>query len=91
MICKCRLLKTRSTQHGHYGLEQALILAINAGAYMFIFGNKLTDTPQDPAMIIDLIENAVNSAKISHDRINEAYRHIISFKRAYKAQKKINS
>lgn len=40
----------------HYALEEALILAINAGVDMFIFGNQLTDKPQDPAAIIDVID-----------------------------------
>ncbi len=67
----------------YYGLEEALILAINAGADMFIFGNQLTDKPQDPKLIIDLIENAVLAKKISQSRIEEAYRHIIRFKQTF--------
>mgnify|MGYP006338090557 FL=1 len=66
----------------HYGLEQALILAINAGADMFIFGNQLTDKYQDPSSIIDIIEAAVNAGKISQSRIDDAYRHITVFKRS---------
>ena len=66
----------------HYGVEDSLILAINAGADMFIFGNQLSDTPQDPKAVIDIIEDAVNSGRISQDRIEEAYRHIVTLKRS---------
>lgn len=66
----------------HYGLEEALVLAINAGADMFIFGNQLTDKPQDPATIIDIIEAAVHSGKIKQSRIDNAYRHIVTFKQS---------
>ncbi len=66
----------------HYGLEESLILAINAGADMFIFGNQLSDTPQDPKLIVDIIEDAVNTGKISQNRIDDAYRHIVGFKQS---------
>ena len=66
----------------HYGFEQAVILAINAGADMFIFGNQITDEPQDPKLVIDIIEAAVKSGKIRKSRIDEAYRHIVKFKQS---------
>lgn len=69
----------------HYGLEEAVIMAVNAGADMFIFGNQLTDKPQDPAVIIDIIETAVNAGKISQSRIDEAYEHIVTFKQSIKS------
>jgi beta-N-acetylhexosaminidase len=64
-----------------YSLDKAVTLAINAGADMFIFGNQLSDQPQDPEQIIDLIEGKVKSGEISEKRINEAYRHIITMKK----------
>lgn len=64
----------------NYGLEQALVLAINAGADMLIFGNNLSLEPQDPKNIIDIIETKVISGDISVERINEAYQHIITLK-----------
>lgn len=64
----------------HYGLEEALTLAIHAGADMFIFGNQLTDKPQTPKEIIDIIEAKVKSGEISESRINNAYQHIVQFK-----------
>lgn len=65
----------------NYELETALTLAINAGADMFIIGNQLDDTKQDPQKIIDIIEKKVANGEISEDRINEAYRHISLFKK----------
>ncbi|AUH72246.1 glycoside hydrolase family 3 protein [Legionella sainthelensi] len=66
----------------NYGLEQALILAINAGADMLIFGNNLPAPSQDPTQVIDLIEAKVNSGEISQERINEAYKHIVVLKKS---------
>lgn len=66
----------------NYGLEQALVLAINAGADMLIFGNNLPSAPQDPTQVIDLIEAKVNSGEISKERINEAYQHIVTLKKS---------
>lgn len=65
----------------HYQLEHALVLAINAGADMLIFGNTLS-VKQDPKELIDIIQKNVNSGIISEQRINEAYHHIITFKRS---------
>ncbi|WP_115704139.1 glycoside hydrolase family 3 protein [Legionella sainthelensi] len=66
----------------NYGLEQALILAINAGADMLIFGNNLPAPSQDPTQVIDIIEAKVNSGEISQERINEAYKHIVVLKKS---------
>jgi beta-N-acetylhexosaminidase len=67
----------------NYGLENALTLAINAGADMLIFGNQLTDDgkEQDPQEIIDIIANKVAMGEISEERINEAYKRIIHLKK----------
>ena len=65
----------------HYSLEKAVTLAVNAGVDMFIFGNQLSDIPQDPKKIIDLIEAKVKSGEISEQRINEAYQHIKAMKK----------
>ena len=64
-----------------YGLEEAVILAINAGANMLIFGNQLVAKAQDPNVIINLIYQNVQNHKISKMRINQAYKHIVNVKR----------
>lgn len=66
----------------NYKLEHALVLTINAGTDMIIFGNNLTVKPQDPEQIINIIEAKVLSGEISRKRINDAYRHIVKFKQS---------
>lgn len=66
----------------NYGLEQALVLAINAGADMLTFGNNLSVEPQDPKQLIDIIEAKVLSGDINPERINEAYQHIRALKKS---------
>jgi beta-N-acetylhexosaminidase len=70
----------------HYGLDQALVLAINAGADMMIFGNNLSVSPQDPEQLIDLIEAKVKSGEISQNRINNAYQHIVALKQSLESK-----
>lgn len=66
----------------NYGLEQALVLTINAGADMLIFGNNLSVEPQDPKQLIDIIEAKVLSGDIPPERITNAYRHIKALKKS---------
>ena len=69
----------------YYGLDKALVLAINAGADMMIFGNNLTVAPQDTESLIDLIESKVKSGEISQTRIDDAYQHIVDLKQSLKS------
>lgn len=69
----------------HYGLAQALVLSINAGADMLTFGNNLSVKPQDPAMLIDMIQAKVLSGDIPIERINDAYQHILALKQRLQA------
>jgi beta-N-acetylhexosaminidase len=64
----------------NYKLEDALVLSINAGADMFIFGNNLSYKPYDPKHLIDIIEAKVLAGDISPKRINEAYQYIMTLK-----------
>ncbi|MGE3920592.1 MAG: glycoside hydrolase family 3 N-terminal domain-containing protein [Gammaproteobacteria bacterium] len=66
----------------NYSLDKALVLAVNAGADMLIFGNQLSDEPQDPKEIINIIETKVKNGEISQSRIDEAYQHIITLKQS---------
>lgn len=72
----------------YYGLENALTLAINAGADMFIFGNQLPEKTQDPQELINLIEQKVETGEIAESRINEAYARIIKLKNSLIKQSK---
>ncbi len=65
----------------HYSLDEALTLAINAGADMIIFGNQLTEKPQSSKEIIDIIERKVKLGQISPSRIEDAFQHIVKMKK----------
>ena len=65
----------------HYGLKEALTLAINAGVDMLIVANALPGEPDDPEMIIQLIEDQVKAGAISPARIDDAYQRIIQLKK----------
>ncbi len=64
----------------NYGLEQALVLAINGGIDMFIFGNQLAKQNQTAKQLIDFIEKNVESGSIALKRIDESYQRIRNFK-----------
>lgn len=66
----------------NFGLDKALVLAINAGADMLMFGNNLDVPSQDPDQVIRIIENKVQSGEISQERINDAYQHITELKKS---------
>ncbi len=63
----------------HYRIEDALVLAINAGVDMLIFGSQLDNSPKLKELI-DLVEQKVNAGEISADRIDEAYRRVKQLK-----------
>lgn len=67
----------------HYSMEKAITMAINAGADMFIFGNQLSDSPQDSKSIIDYIESEVQAGHIAAETIQQSYERIVAFKRMY--------
>ena len=64
----------------HFTPKEAIILAINAGADMLIFGNQLSDTPVHPKDLVDMIETAVTEGNINPQRIDDAYRRIVALK-----------
>lgn len=62
----------------HYSLDESLKLTINAGADMVIFGNQLGEIAAP--VVIDCIEQLVNSGEISVSRIDDAYERIVRLK-----------
>lgn len=66
--------------HDHYGLEESLVMALNAGIDMFIFGNQLLKNNQSSKQLIDIIEKNVVQGVISNKRIDESYQRIKLFK-----------
>lgn len=66
----------------NYKLEETVVLAINAGADMLLFGNNLTAEPQDPQIVIDIIQKNIMSGHIKLESINRAYERIIKLKQS---------
>ena len=56
----------------HCSLQKTIILAINAGSDILVFGNQLVSKPQEPAEIVALITQEVEQGHISKHRIEEA-------------------
>jgi beta-N-acetylhexosaminidase len=63
-----------------YGLEEALVMSLNAGADMFIIGNQLSDSPQDIFECILALERQVNLGNISMMRVDEACNRVLQSK-----------
>lgn len=64
----------------YYGLNDAVILAINAGADILVFANQQVSVAQDPSTLVDMIYQAVRTGLIPENRIIEAYQHITLLK-----------
>lgn len=65
----------------HYGFDEAIIRAINAGCDLLIISNngKIYDE-QAPEQARDIIFNAVKQGKISREQITQSYLRIITLK-----------
>lgn len=64
----------------NYTLEDSIIIAINAGNDILIFGNNMKHDKDIAKKFNDIVFNAVKTGKISKDRIEESYSKIISIK-----------
>lgn len=65
----------------HYGFEESIKLAINAGVDILIFSNNIEKATQyTPENIHKTIKQLVQSGAISLNRINESYQRIITLK-----------
>lgn len=64
----------------HYGLEQALKLALNAGVDMLIFGNNLDYDEGIAEKACMLIKGLIGRREIKQERIEEAYRRVMRLK-----------
>ena len=64
----------------HYGLEQSLELAINAGVDILMFGNNVVFNENIASEAMNIIEELVGNGKILEDRIDESYRRIMKMK-----------
>ena len=59
----------------NYSIEEAVTLAINAGADILVMGNNISTgfEPERPFRIVDIIIDAVHAGKISPARLKESY------------------
>ena len=64
----------------NYTFDEAVILAINAGCDLLIFGNNLSYDKNLAKKFNDVVFNAVQNGKISPERIDEAYLKIMKVK-----------
>jgi beta-N-acetylhexosaminidase len=63
-----------------YGYEQALRLAILAGADILAIANTLEYNPELPAKTFNAVMGAVQDGTISEERIDQSYRRIMLLK-----------
>ncbi len=64
----------------HYGLEDALKLALNAGVDMLIFGNNLDYDEHIAQKACEAIKRLVLRGDVALERIEEAYRRVMRLK-----------
>ena len=60
----------------HYGLEQAVLLAVNAGVDILLFGNNLYWDDNLPQKAFATLKGLVESGRISQQRIVESWQRI---------------
>ncbi|MBL9202394.1 MAG: glycoside hydrolase family 3 protein [Opitutaceae bacterium] len=68
----------------HYGLENSVPLAIEAGLDVLCFGNNLTYDPDIAPKAIGILERAVRSGRIPEARIDESVARVLELKRRAK-------
>ena len=68
----------------HYGIEEAIELAINAGVDVLIFSNNISGSSNATATKVHgIIESLVKAGKITPERIDESYRRIMQVKKRW--------
>jgi beta-N-acetylhexosaminidase len=72
-----------------YGLDQAITQAIEAGADILVFGNNLSYDPEITQKAVAIIEDLVQSGRISQTRIAESFTRIMALKKKLQDFQKI--
>lgn len=69
----------------NYSIEDAVTLAINAGADVLVMGNNITTgfEADRPFAVVEMIIKAVKEGKISPERLKESYDRIRAFKASH--------
>jgi beta-N-acetylhexosaminidase len=60
----------------HYGLEEAVVLAVEAGVDILVFGNNLDYDPGIVPKAMDILVRAVEEGRLSAERIAASYQRI---------------
>lgn len=64
----------------HYGLENTILYAIDAGVDLLCFGNNMKFDPDICPKTVDIIDSLVGEGKISEARIDESFQRIVKLK-----------
>lgn len=67
----------------HYGLEEAVVLAVEAGVDILVFGNNLDFDPEIVPKAIDILVKAVEEGRLSAERIAASYQRILAAKQQF--------
>ncbi|MDI1320093.1 MAG: glycoside hydrolase family 3 protein, partial [bacterium] len=65
----------------HYGLEESVLLAVEAGIDVLCFGNNMNYDPAIAAKVVAIIERGVTSGRLSEARINDSCERVLALKR----------
>jgi beta-N-acetylhexosaminidase len=69
----------------HYGLEQAAVLAVQAGADLLAYGNNLVYDPQVAQRAISALAAAVTRSELTKERIDGSYQRLLRLKAKFQA------
>lgn len=75
-------LQMKAISH-HYGMEQAIFLAIQAGVDILLFSNQYPYDPNLAEIISQIIQKLVQNKAISPTRIKNSYDKILQLKKSY--------
>lgn len=68
----------------HYGLEDAIRLAINGGIDIMTFSNNIDQSEERTVdRVHRIIRDLVNEGKITRERVDDSYRRIMTLKKKY--------
>lgn len=65
----------------HYGMDEAISSALNAGVDVLCFGNNLSYDPDIAPRAIESVLRAVESGRVTEARLDEAYQRVLTLKR----------
>ena len=70
----------------HYGLAEAIVMAVEAGVDILVFGNNLDFDPEIVPKAIDILVKAVEDGRLSAERIAASYQRIQAAKQQFYTQ-----